>query len=150
MTDLLLGLDPVDAPITSYEEFGIRSGAGDLVVHPDVETLHELTWRQGWSVCLGTPDLARRERRASSPSGRRFGARWTSMAELGYDVRAAIEYEIRIWDAEGQPLSTGISYSLVEVARYHELVSVLGAGARGAGRRARGRPHRGRARASSS
>ena len=25
-TDLLLGLDPVDTPITDYEEFGIRSG----------------------------------------------------------------------------------------------------------------------------
>ena len=34
MTDLLLALDPTDTPITSYERFGIRSGAGDLVVHP--------------------------------------------------------------------------------------------------------------------
>ena len=25
-TDLLLGLDPVDTPITDYEEFGIRVG----------------------------------------------------------------------------------------------------------------------------
>ena len=28
MTDLLLALDPVDTPITDYERFGIRSGAG--------------------------------------------------------------------------------------------------------------------------
>ena len=55
MTDLLLALDPVDTPITDYEEFGIRSGAGDLVVRPDLDTLSELSWRDGWSVCLSTP-----------------------------------------------------------------------------------------------
>jgi glutamine synthetase len=125
MTDLLLGLDPVDAPITAYESFGIRSGAGDLVVHPDVETLHELTWRAGWSVCLGTPTW--RDGSACEISVRETLRRTLSaMAELGYDVKAAFEYEVRIWDAEGQPLSSGISYSLVEIARYHELVSALG------------------------
>ena len=60
MTDLLLALDPVDTPITDYERFGIRSGAADLVVRPDPTTLHELTWRPGWSVCLATPSLAGR------------------------------------------------------------------------------------------
>ena len=55
MTDLILGLDPVDTPITDFERFGIRTGAADLVVHPDPETLHELTWRPGWRVCLATP-----------------------------------------------------------------------------------------------
>ena len=123
-TDLLLGLDPVDTPITDYEEFGIRSGAGDLIVHPDADTLRELSWRPGWSICLSTPtwrdgspcELATREvlRRALE-----------TMGELGYDVLAAFEYEVRIWDPEGQPLSSGISYSLVEIARYHELVGRL-------------------------
>jgi hypothetical protein len=27
MTDLILGLDPVDTPIADYERFGIRTGA---------------------------------------------------------------------------------------------------------------------------
>ena len=27
---------------------------------------------------------------------------------------AALEYEIRLWDAAGQPLSSGLSYSLVD------------------------------------
>jgi glutamine synthetase len=132
MTDLLLGLDPVDAPITTYEELGIRSGAGDLVLHPDVETLHELTWRSGWSVCLGTPtwrDGSPCELSVRETLKRALG----TMAELGYDVRAAIEYEIRIWDAEGRPLSTGISYSLVEAGRYHELVGALGPALAGLG-----------------
>ena len=69
MTDLILGLDPVDTPITDYERFGIRSGAGDLLVHPDPDTVHDLSWRPGWRICLATPswpdgapcDLASRE-----------------------------------------------------------------------------------------
>ena len=124
MTDLILGLDPVDAPITDYERFGIRSGAADLVVHPDPDTLHELTWRPGWRVCLATP---------SWPDGARcdFASREVyrhvldQMGGLGFEVMAAIEYEIRLWDAAGQPLSSGISYSLTEIGRYEEFVSRL-------------------------
>jgi len=40
MTDLLLALDPTDTPISDYTGFGIRSGAGDLLVHPDPTTRH--------------------------------------------------------------------------------------------------------------
>jgi glutamine synthetase len=54
-TDLLLGLDPTDTPITDYEDFGIKTGAGDLVVEPETDTLRELSWLPGWRVCVGTP-----------------------------------------------------------------------------------------------
>jgi glutamine synthetase len=132
MTDLLLGLDPVDTPITSYERFGIRSGAADLVVRPDPETLHELSWRPGWSICLGTPSW--RDGNPCELSVRETLRRaLDAMAELGYEVMAAFEYEIRLRDAEERPLSTGISYSLVEVGRYHELVSALGPALAGLG-----------------
>src|SRR5205814_5258118 len=124
MTDLILGLDPVDAPIRDYERFGIRSGAADLVVHPDPDTLHELTWRPGWRVCLATP---------SWPDGARcdFASREVyrhvldQMGGLGFEVMAAIEYEIRLWDAAGQPLSSGISYSLTEIGPYMTCVDPL-------------------------
>ena len=124
-TDLLLGLDPVDTPITDYEEFGIRSGAGDLIVHPDADTLRALAWRPGWSICLSTPtwrdgsacEIATREVLRSALA---------AMGDLGYEVMAAFEYEVRLWNSEGQPLSSGISYSLVEIARYHEFVERLG------------------------
>src|ERR1700681_2808594 len=117
MTDLLLGLDPVDNPITDYTRFGIRSGAGDLIVHPDPSTLHELTWRPGWRVCLATPswadgrtcELASREVLRSVLGG---------LAKLGYETVAAVEYEVRLWDASGRPLSTGLSYSLAELGRF--------------------------------
>jgi glutamine synthetase len=124
MTDLILGLDPVDAPIADYERFGIRTGAADLVVHPDADTLRDLRWRPGWRVCLATPswpdgapcDIASREvfRRVVDDA-----------ASLGYEVMAAIEYEIRIWDEQDQPLSSGISYSLVEIARFDRFVDEL-------------------------
>ena len=124
MTDLLLGLDPTDTPIASYEDFGIRSGAGDLVVRPEPDTLHELTWRPGWKVCLATPSW-----RDGSPcelsSREVLRGALAAVADLGYEVRAAFEYEVRIWDGEGRPLSSGISYSIVEAGRYHELVTAL-------------------------
>jgi glutamine synthetase len=124
MTDLILGLDPVDSPITDFERFGIRTGAADLVVHPDPDTVHDLSWRPGWRVCLATPswpdgtpcDFAPREV---------FRHVLDQMAELGYEVMGALEYEIRLWDSGGQPLSSGISYSLTEIGRYGEFVSQL-------------------------
>jgi glutamine synthetase len=124
MTDLLLGLDPVDTPITDYERFGIRAGAADLLVHPDPETLHDLRWRPGWRVCLATP---------SWPDGSpcEFASREVhrhvlgAMGDLGYEVLAAVEYEIRLRDAEGEPLSSGISYSLAELGRFDAFVAAL-------------------------
>jgi glutamine synthetase len=124
MTDLILGLDPVDTPITDYEQFGIRTGAADLIVHPDPDTVHELTWRPGWRVCLATP---------SWPDGTtcEFAPREVfrhvldQMAQLDFEVMAAIEYEIRLWDSGGHPLSSGISYSLTEIGRYEGFVSRL-------------------------
>ena len=124
MTDLLLGLDPVDTPIADYQAFGIRTGASDLVVHPEPDTLRELSWRPGWRVCLATPswpdgspcDLASREV---------FRSAVEQMAGLGYEVMSAIEYEIRIWDEEGNPTSSGISYSLNEIGRYERFLEEL-------------------------
>ncbi len=124
MTDLLLALDPTDTPISDYTTFGIRSGAGDLIVHPDPTTLHELTWRKGWKVCLATPswpdgtpcELASREvlRRVLD-----------SLSELGYEAVSAVEYEVRIFDSESRPLSSGLSYSLSELGGFESFVRAL-------------------------
>jgi glutamine synthetase len=124
MTDLILGLDPVDTPISDYERFGIRSGAADLLVQPDPDTVHDLSWRPGWRVCLATP---------SWPDGTscEFASREVlrhvleGMEELGFEAMAAFEYEIRLWDSEGQPLSSGISYSLAEIGRFEGFIAQL-------------------------
>jgi len=123
MTDLLLGLDPVDMPIADYERFGIRSGAADLIVHPDPSTLHALTWRPRWRICIGTPswpdgskcELASREVLRGAVE---------QMNEVGYDVLAALEYEIRVRDADG-PVSSGISYSLLDVSALDGFLNAL-------------------------
>lgn len=124
MTDLLLGLDPTDTPITDYTGFGIRSGAGDLIVHPDPTTLHDLTWRPGWKVCLATPswpdgtkcELASREVLRHVLDG---------LSELGYEAVSAVEYEVRLFDGDMKPLSSGLSYSLTEVGGFEGFVTAL-------------------------
>ncbi|MFI5282821.1 MAG: glutamine synthetase family protein [Candidatus Dormibacterales bacterium] len=124
MTDLLLGLDPTDTPITDYTGFGIRTGAGDLIVHPDPSTLHDLTWRPGWKVCLATPswsdgtpcELATREVLRRVLEGLRH---------VGFEAVAAVEYEIRLFDGSGQPLSSAFSYSLTELGRFEAFIRAL-------------------------
>ncbi|MEA2446077.1 MAG: glutamine synthetase, partial [Thermoleophilales bacterium] len=125
MTDLLLALDPTDEPITDYEHFGIRSGAGDMIVHPVPETLHPMDWRPGWSVCLATPHWP--DGRVCELSSREVLRRvLADLRELGYEAMAAFEYEVRLRDADGEPLSSGISYSVGEIARFDGFVSRLG------------------------
>lgn len=131
-TDLLLALDPVDTPITDYDRFGIRSGAADLLMYPDLATLHQIRWRPGWWICLGTPhwgDGARCEL-ASREVLRHTLAQ---MAELGYEVRAALEYEVRLRDANGEFLSSGTSYSVAEISRLDDFLSSLWSGLEGLG-----------------
>jgi glutamine synthetase len=132
MTDLILGLDPVDTPIADYERFGIRVGAPDLIVHPEPETLRDLPWRPGWRVCLATPswpdgspcEYATREV---------FRRVLADAAELGFDVLAAIEYEVRIFDERGEPTSSGISYSINEIGGYTRFLDELVAALEGLG-----------------
>ena len=124
ITDLVLALDPTDAPITDYQEFGSRSGAGDLILRPDPTTLHALTWRPGWRICLATPywrdgrlcDLASREVYRRVLDG---------LAASGHEALAALEYEVRFWDADGRALSTGLSYSFSELHRFEAFAEAL-------------------------
>jgi glutamine synthetase len=124
ITDLLLALDPTDTPITTYERFGIRSGAGDLIVRPDPSTLRDLAWLPGWRICLCTPvwpdgspcELSSREA---------LRGVLEKMAALGLQTRAAFEYEVRLRDGDGSPLSDGISYSLAEISRFERFTARL-------------------------
>jgi len=124
MTDLLLALDPVDEPITDYATLGLRSGAGDLVVTPELHTLRPMPWRPGWQLCLATPrwsdgspcELAPREvlRRTLDALG-----------ELGHEAMAAFEYEVRLFRRDGSSASGAVSYSLAELAPFQGLAEEL-------------------------
>lgn len=115
ITDLILAVDGVDAPITTSVGVGPGSGSRDLVLWPDPATLVPLPWRPHWAWCLGSPawpdgrpcDLAPRvvcERAIAA------------LASLGLRMHAAFEYEFRLWDAaSGQPMTPGRSYSLGEL-----------------------------------
>jgi glutamine synthetase len=106
-------------------------GAPDLIVRPEPDTLHDLRWRPGWRVCLATPSWP-----DGSPA---FASREVlrrvleDVDALGFEVMAAIEYEIRIWDEEGAPASSGISYSLNEIGRYARFLDELVPGLGGLG-----------------
>ena len=128
-TDLLLALDPTDTPITDYDRFGINTGAGDLVVRAEPDTLRELTWRLGWRACLATPYW--RDGSPCTLASREVLKR--VLAELDYDTLAAFEYEIRLRDANGEPLSSGLSYSVGETFRFDEFMTRLTPALRGLG-----------------
>jgi glutamine synthetase len=124
MTDLLLALDPVDVPIADYEKLGVRSGAADLIVHPDTSTLHDLSWRPGWRICLGTPTWPDGGRCEIASREVLRGA-LEQMRDVGYDAMAAIEYELRLRDSEDRLVTSGISYSAGEIAAIDPFVSAL-------------------------
>lgn len=124
MTDLLLALDTLDMPIADYERLGIRSGAADLIVHPDLSTLHDVSWRPGWRVCVGTPNWPD-DTRCELASREVLRGALERMSEIGYEVTAAVEYELRVRDAAGQFPFSGVSYSLLEVSALDGFLNAL-------------------------
>lgn len=122
LTNLMLALDPVDEPITTYETIGIRSGAQDLFIEPDVDTLRPLSWAPGWSICLATPKWPDGSPCLLSPR-ELLRDTLNTLRDVGYETLCAIEYEVRFFDADGDPVSAGVSYSASGIARQAELLA---------------------------
>jgi glutamine synthetase len=74
-------------------------------------------------VCLATPNWP--DGSPAFASREVFRRVLEDVDGLGFEVMAAIEYEIRIWDEEGAPASSGISYSLNEIGRYGRFLDEL-------------------------
>ncbi|HXW78826.1 MAG TPA: glutamine synthetase family protein [Acidimicrobiales bacterium] len=132
ITDLLLALDPEDVPIADFERIGTRSGAADLILRPEPGTLGDLTWCPGWSLCLATPfwpDGSTCELASREVLRRSLG----QLSALGFEAIAALEFEVRVFHADGQPLSGGISYSMSELSVFDELARGLGPALAGLG-----------------
>src|SRR5439155_21007059 len=47
------------------------------------------------------------------------------LSELGYEALSAVEYEVRVFDGESRPLSSGLSYSLSELGGFEAFVRAL-------------------------
>lgn len=111
-TDLLLAVDPLDAAITTIEGVGVRSGSGDLMIRPVVETLRDIPWRAGARTCIG--ELCWGDGSSCELSTRALLRR--GLAELDrrdLKVVAAFEYEFRLWaDHDGAPVTDGQGYSV--------------------------------------
>jgi glutamine synthetase len=124
MTDLILALDPTDAPIESYRTIGIRSGAADLRLWPDESTLAPLTWRPGTWICLA-------EARWADGSMCELASREVARRVLddlegrGMRSLAAFEYEVRVREQAGGWLTSGLSYSLEQLGMLGDLVDQL-------------------------
>ena len=142
MTDLLLGLDPVDAPMPDYEDFGsVRARATSSSTGcRDAPRAH---------LEAGLERLPRDALLAGRLAVRACvtGGAWTRprrhpRARLRDAGRVRVR--ARIWDAEGRPLSSGISYSILEAGGYHELVSASAPALEALGVELTADPHRGR------
>jgi glutamine synthetase len=79
-------------------------------VHPDTSTLHDLGWRPGWRICLGTPNWPDGSRCEIATREVLRGA-LGQVREAGYEAMAAIKYELRLRDGQDRLVTTGISYS---------------------------------------
>ena len=125
LSDLVLAVDAADQPITSLSEVGLNAGAPDLFVRPELDTLAAMSWRRGWGICLGTALWADGTECELSPRAVLASVLGTTaLSERA--IRAAFEYEVRIYDAEtGRPVTSGPQYSLVEAARLFSLVEDL-------------------------
>ena len=109
---MLLSLDPRDQVITTLDPIGGDAGYGDkLLVQPAKETLRQVPWRPGDSLCLA--DLAWRDGTPCALSSRDVLRRAVERLALhGLKPVAAIEYELRLWSAaDGSPATGPQCYS---------------------------------------
>lgn len=115
-TNLLLALDPLDAPITTFETFGINSGAADLIVRPDLATLSRLPWTRDTSICFG--DLYWNDGTDCLLSVR--GTLKRALDRLrghGFTAFSAFEFEVRVFSGTyGEPATDGLSYGVLALS----------------------------------
>lgn len=124
-TDLLLAVDPLDVAITTIEGVGVRSGSGDLLIRPVLETLREVPWHPRSRICLG--DLHWRDGSVCELSTRAvLGRALAGLGRLGFDAVAAFEYEFRLWaDGTGAPTTEAQGYSYGGIEAVAEFAHAL-------------------------
>lgn len=128
LTNLVLGLDTTDAPVTTLASLGYNAGASDLRVRPDLDTYRKLAGRPGWAVCLGDATWPDGSICELVPRAVLAGVA-AQAAKQGLDVRAALEYEIRMKRRADQGFVTGgRSYDFGETLSVMSLIEALDSG----------------------
>jgi glutamine synthetase len=131
LSSLVFALDPCDVQVAGLPEFGLSSGAPDVLVRPELETFAGLSWRPGWGICIGTPLW-----QDGSPCGvsPRVVLQQVLAAAEGVLIRAAFEYEVRVWHAGTQvPMTGGLQYNIADAERIAELTEAWSAVCEGLG-----------------
>jgi glutamine synthetase len=124
-TDLLLAVDPRDEPITTLPTMGLNGGAKDLLLRPDLSTLRPMPWFPDAQVLLG--DLHETDGLPCEVSPRQVLRRaLAALSERGLSVRAAFEFEFRLFRRGGwEPATAGPSYSPLALSEVAEFVGTL-------------------------
>lgn len=124
-TDLLLAVDPVDEPITTISEMGLKGGAKDLLLRPDFNTLRPLPWFPLANVILG--DLYENNGAPCGISPRQVLRRaLEALGDHGIRIKAAFEFEFRLFKAGSwEPATTGLSYSPLPLSQIAEFIGTL-------------------------
>ncbi len=125
-TDLLLAVDPVDAPITTIKDMGLMSGARDLYLRPDPMTLRPMPWSSDAFLVLG--DLLEADGQPCPISPRQVLIRaLDALDALGIRLKSAFEFEFRLFKAgTWEPaFATGLSYSPVALSEISDFVATF-------------------------
>jgi glutamine synthetase len=124
-TNLLLAVDPVDEPITTISEVGLKGGAKDLLLRPDFDTLRPLPWFPHASLILG--DLHEGSGAPCIISPRQVLRRaLEALSTNGIQIKAAFEFEFRLFRAGSwEPAATGLSYSPSTLSQIGEFIGTL-------------------------
>jgi glutamine synthetase len=124
-TNLLLAVDPVDEPITTFTDIGLNGGAKDLMLRPDLSTMRPLPWFPDASVVLG--DLCESNGAPCDVSPRQvLRNALTALRAKGIRLKVAFEFEFRLFKAGGwEPAATGLSYSPAVLSQITDFVGTF-------------------------
>lgn len=124
-TDLLLAVDPVDEPIATITDMGLKGGAKDLSLKPDPVTTRSVPWFPACYLTLG--DLYEGDGTPCAVSPRQVLRRALSaLSERGLTLKAAFEFEFRLFkEGTWEPASNGLSYSPSTLSQVAEYVGTL-------------------------
>lgn len=124
-TDLLLAVDPVDEPITTLSTMGLKGGAKDLLLRPDLATLRPMPWFPAAYLLLG--DLYEATGAPCPVSPRQVLRKsLDALADDGLQLKAAFEFEFRLFRAgTWEPATAGLSYSPLTLSHVTDFIGTL-------------------------